>query len=45
MKDEIIGKILNLKSSWWDKLKELSKEKGTTVTAEIKEAVRKHIKL
>jgi len=43
MKDEIIGKILNLKSSWWKALEKLSKEKGTNVTIEIREAVRKHI--
>lgn len=45
MKDVIIGKILNLKLTWWDKLEKLADKKGTNVTAEIREAIRKHLKL
>lgn len=45
MIDAIIGKILNLKLSWWDALEELANKKGTNVTAEIREAIRKHLKL
>lgn len=42
---KVIGKILNLRDDWWESLEKLAKEKQTTVTAEIREAIRKHLEL
>lgn len=43
MKEKTIGKILNLKESWWKKLEDIATEKGTNVTIEVREAIRKHL--
>jgi macrodomain Ter protein organizer (MatP/YcbG family) len=44
MKDKTIGKLINLKQSVWDDLDKLSKQEDTTVTQQVKEAVKDRLK-
>lgn len=44
MKDKTVSKTLRLKQSVWDKLEKLSNQEDTTVTQQIKEAVKDRLK-
>ena len=44
MKDKTVSKTLRQKQSVWDDLSKLSKQEDTTVTQQVKEAVKDRLK-